>query len=549
MDFLNLISKKKQAKRLAEIMKILSRYSMTGWIKRIPFQSVRNMVASSETQAITDMPLPVRLRLALTEMGTTYIKLGQVLSTRADLVGPEIADELRKLQADTPADPSDVVRLTIRDELGKDPEELFQEFDPVAFSSASIGQVHRAQLADGQTVVIKVQHDGIQEKVRIDLELLEGLSKLLQEHVPDARAYQPVATTREFRRTLLRELDFLSERSHLEQFARNFAEDSTVHIPVVYPHLCSRRVLTMELLQGIPGSKPEKISDSGVDLNDFAKNAANVFLNMIFRDGFYHADPHPGNFMLMSDRVLGLLDCGMVGRIDESLRELFEDLLLSLLQGDSEGLADLLLRAGTAPADVDRAAFQSDVSEMLMEYGTKSIEDIDIGGALDQITNIISRYHVLMPSSASLLLKTLVMLEGTSRLLSPTFSLAELLEPFKDRLIRERMDPRRWLRRLQRSIRDVDHLVRQGPRNIADILNNLQAGKFKVKHEVQGLEVIANRMAAGLLIASLFMGSSMLLSRAFPPQVSGVSIFGALGCLAAIVLGSRLLWAIRKDMR
>ena len=549
MDFLNLISKKKQAKRLAEIMKILSRYSMTGWIKRIPFQSVRNMVASSETQAITDMPLPVRLRLALTEMGTTYIKLGQVLSTRADLVGPEIADELRKLQADTPADPSDVVRLTIRDELGKDPEELFQEFDPVAFSSASIGQVHRAQLADGQTVVIKVQHDGIQEKVRIDLELLEGLSKLLQEHVPDARAYQPVATTREFRRTLLRELDFLSERSHLEQFARNFAEDSTVHIPVVYPHLCSRRVLTMELLQGIPGSKPEKISDSGVDLNDFAKNAANVFLNMIFRDGFYHADPHPGNFMLMSGRILGLLDCGMVGRIDESLRELFEDLILFLLQGDSEGLADLLLRAGTAPADVDRAAFQSDVSEMLMEYGTKSIEDIDIGGALDQITNIISRYHVLMPSSASLLLKTLVMLEGTSRLLSPTFSLAELLEPFKDRLIRERMDPRRWLRRLQRSIRDVDRLVRQGPRNIADILNNLQAGKFKVKHEVQGLEVIANRMAAGLLIASLFMGSSMLLSRAFPPQVSGVSIFGALGCLAAIVLGFRLLWAIRKDMR
>ena len=549
MDFLNLISKKKQAKRLAEIMKILSRYSMTGWIKRIPFQSVRNMVASSETQAITDMPLPVRLRLALTEMGTTYIKLGQVLSTRADLVGPEIADELRKLQADTPADPSDVVRLTIRDELGKDPEELFQEFDPVAFSSASIGQVHRAQLADGQTVVIKVQHDGIQEKVRIDLELLEGLSKLLQEHVPDARAYQPVATTREFRRTLLRELDFLSERSHLEQFARNFAEDSTVHIPVVYPHLCSRRVLTMELLQGIPGSKPEKISDSGVDLNDFAKNAANDFLNMIFRDGFYHADPHPGNFMLMSGRILGLLDCGMVGRIDESLRELFEDLILFLLQGDSEGLADLLLRAGTAPADVDRAAFQSDVSEMLMEYGTKSIEDIDIGGALDQITNIISRYHVLMPSSASLLLKTLVMLEGTSRLLSPTFSLAELLEPFKDRLIRERMDPRRWLRRLQRSIRDVDHLVRQGPRNIADILNNLQAGKFKVKHEVQGLEVIANRMAAGLLIASLFMGSSMLLSRAFPPQVSGVSIFWAMGCLAAIVLGFRLLWAIREDMR
>jgi len=549
MELLDLIWKKEQIIRLAEIVRILARYSLTDWLQKIPFQTVRDMLSSAETQRIKDLSTPERLRLALTEMGPTFIKLGQVLSTRADLIGPEFAGELRKLQADTPADPFDVVARTIREELGKSPEEVFSTFEPGAFSSASIGQVHLARLADGQPVVVKVQHDGIQEKVRLDLELLKGLAKLLQEHVPDARAYQPVTTTREFQRTLFRELDFLSERRNMEQFANNFAEDATLHIPTVYRQMCSRRVLTMEWLQGIPGSKPDKIRASEVDLNDFAKNTANVFLNMIFRDGFYHADPHPGNFMVLDGGILGLLDCGMVGRIDESVRELFEDLLLLLLQGDSEGLADLLLQAGSAPADVDRVGFRSDVSDLLVEYGTQSLEEFDLGGALDQLTDIVRRHHVIMPAAAALLLKTLVMLEGTSRLLSPTFSLAELLEPFKERLIGQRLDPRRWLRKLQRSMRDVDRLIRQGPRNLADILERLQSGRLTIRHEHQHLETIANRLVAGLLTASLFMGSSLLLSNASPPLVSGFSIAGGIGCLAAVTLGGRLLWVIRKNVK
>jgi len=549
MDLLELIRHTEQAGRLKEIVRTLMYYRMGDWFKDVPLMALRDMLADSKSRAMRDRPLPERLRLALTEMGPTFIKLGQVLSTRADLVGPEIADELRKLQADTPADPPEVVRRTIQDELGKSPEDLFAEFEPAAFSSASIGQVHRARLADGQPVVVKVQHYAIQEKVRIDLELLLALAKVLQEHVADARAYQPVATAREFQRTLLSELDFSSERRNMEQFARNFAEDATVFIPAVYRHLCSRRVLTMDLLQGVPGSKPEKIHASGIDLNDFAKAVANIFLNMIFRDGFYHADPHPGNYMLLEGGVLGLLDCGMVGRIDGPMRELFENLLLLLLQRDSEGLADLLLQAGSAPDDVDRAAFRSNVTDLIVEYGTQSLDEFDLGGALDQLTGIVRRHHVLMPAAASMLIKTLVMLEGTSRQLSPTFSLVEVLEPFKEQLIIERIHPRHWFKRLQQSARDIDRLVKMGPRNLADILDRLQSGKLKIRHELAGLELIVNRLVGGLLIASLFLGSSLLLGWTFPPLVSGVSGFGALGCLIAMVLGGRLLWAIRKDLR
>jgi ubiquinone biosynthesis protein len=247
---------------------------------------------------------------------------------------------------------------------------------------------------------------------------------------------------------------------------------------------------------------------------------------MILRDGFYHADPHPGNFMLLADGVLGLLDCGMVGRIDEPTHELFEDFLILMLQRDSEGLADLLLRAGSAPEGVDRIAFRTDLSELLIEYGTQELDELDLGGALEQIIGIVRRYHILMPTSVSLLLKTLVMLEGTSRMLNPSFSLAELLEPFKDQLIRQRMDPRRWMRWLQRSARDID-----------------RSGKLKIRHEHERLEIIADRMVAGLLTASLFLGSALLMSQDFPPLVSGISVIGALGYLCAVVMMVKFLWS------
>ena len=543
MNLLDLRKRPRQGKRLVEIVRILRRYRVGDWFEGIAALRMPQALTRSEIREMRDRPLAERLRLALTEMGTTYIKLGQILSTRADLVGFEIADELRKLQSDTPADPPEVVQQIIIDELGEAPESLFSVFEPEAFSSASIGQVHRATLKDGQEVVVKVQHDGIQEKVRIDLEILMTLAKLLQEYVTEARAYQPVATANEFRRTLLRELDFTSERRNIEQFIRNFKEDSTVHVPAFYRDFCSRRVLTMEMLRGISGTKLDKIQSSGVPLDDFAKTAATVFLNMILRDGFYHADPHPGNFMLLEDGVLGLLDCGMVGRIDESTRELFEDLLILMLQCDSEGLADLLLRAGSAPEDVDRIAFRADLSELLIEYGMQELGELDLGGALEQITGIVRRYHVLMPTSVSLLLKTLVMLEGTSRLLSPSFSLAELLEPFKDQLIRQRMDPRRWMRWLQRSARDIDRLARKGPRNLADILEGLQSGRLKIRHEHERFEVIADRVITGILAASLFLGSALLMSQGFQPLVWGISLIGSLGYLCAVIIMGKLLWS------
>ncbi|MCK5834332.1 MAG: AarF/ABC1/UbiB kinase family protein [Lentisphaeria bacterium] len=545
MKLLNILRNPRYSKRLREVVGVFRKYNLDEWFVHIPLQSFRDMLKSKEAKSMRDMPLAVRFRLALSELGTTYIKLGQVLSTRSDIVGIEIAEELRKLQSDTPADSSETILELITDELGQPPELLFAAFDPIAFSSASIGQVHHAKLDDGRNVVVKIQHSNIQEKVNVDLELLQVLASAFQEYVAASRPYQPVLIAREFRRTLLHELDFTTERRNLEQFSKNFENDETVRIPETYSSLCSKRVLTMELLEGIPGSKSDQIQASGVSLDVFARDAANVFLNMIFRDGFYHADPHPGNYILMESGVFGLIDCGMVGRLDETSKDLFSQLLLMLIDGDGDGLADLLLRAGSAPEDVDRVTFRSDVNNLIIEHGSRSLDEFNLSEALEEFTSIVRRYQVLMPSSASLLIKTLIMLEGTSQELNPSFSLAEILQPFKEQLINQRISPKRWFKQISYTVRDIDRLIRQGPRNIADILERLQSGKLKIRHEVEGIDVVANKLVSGVLIASLFMGSSLLLSLKVAPLIGNTSLMGMIGSVTAIILGAKLLWKTR----
>ncbi|MGO9915231.1 MAG: ABC1 kinase family protein [Isosphaeraceae bacterium] len=546
MDLLGLAQRRDQLKRITEIARTLRRYDLADWIQKIPSGEIRDLLTSHETRALAERPWEERVRLALTELGTTFIKLGQILSTRADLVEPGLAAELSKLQSRTPPDPPEVAGRTIEMELGQRPERLYTEWESNAFASASIAQVHRATLSSGQLVVVKVQHDGIEERIRSDLGLLTALAQLLENHIPRARAYQPVPTVSEFRRTLLHELDFSAEMRNAEEFTRNFAGDGTVHFPVVYPKLCSRRVLTMEMMEGIPGSKQVELHQSGADLEEFAHRAANMYLNMICRDGFYHADQHPGNYMLLPGTIVGVLDCGMVGRIDDELREIFEDLLVALSQRDSEKLCELLLLVCSAPPDIAEAAFRADVTDFLGEYANQSIKEFDLGGALNQMTAIIRGHHLVLPSSVSLILKTLIVLEGTARQLSPNFSLMELVVPFQDHLMRERLKPKYWLAKSRRSRRDVDRLLSNGPKDLIRLLDRLRSGQFEIELEHRHLQTAVNRLVAGLLAAALFLGSAQLYSQSTPPVAFRVSVPGASGCIVALVMGTLLLRNIAR---
>lgn len=368
----------RNAARFHEVVSVAAKYGIAPWLSNIKADWIQRHLRSNDGQQISELTEPQRVRMALTELGTTFIKLGQILSTRPDLIGPEMAMELTKLQADTPPDDPDQVIATIDSELGQHPDELFREFDPQAFASASIGQVHHAVLHDGVSVVVKVQHAGIEEKVANDLEILMYIAELAETHSKELAQYRPVATAAEFRRTLIEELDFTREQRNLIRFLQNFKAEPGVRFPAPHPERCSRRVLTMDALQGISLSKSGLLADSGFDLSDIARRGANMFLEMVFRDGFYHADPHPGNLMILQDAVIGVLDCGMVGRVDEALREQIEDLLMAAIDQDSDRLVEALVEIGEIPPDFDRTALRSDVVQFVDEYGTVSIDDFDL---------------------------------------------------------------------------------------------------------------------------------------------------------------------------
>ncbi len=536
----------RNAKRFGEILAILGRYGLADWLSGLNYDWIHGRLVSFDGERLGRVTQEARIRLALTELGTTFIKLGQMLSTRADLIGPSLADELAQLRSHTPPDSPDKIRNSVRAELGKDVDELFAAFDDKPLASASIGQVHRARLHTGEHVVVKVQHEGIEHKILGDLDIMGVLGDLAQKHVSYVRAYQPVATLREFRRTLLNELDFAAERRNLDEFAANFKKDKFVHFPRVHSELCSRRVLTMELLVGVSGEDIQGMRNTGFDLNVFAQRGANMYLDMIFRDGFYHADPHPGNLMMLPGGVVGVLDCGMVGRLDDIMRQEVESLLLSIINKDAIELTDSVMRLGSVPPDLDRDALRSEISNFVSEYGSRSLKDFNLSAALKQMTDIIRRYQILLPSSLAMMLKMLVMLEGTSRQLNPNFNLAALIEPYQVKVMRHRLSIGRLIRKLYRAYRDWDRLIEMLPRDLAEILRRVRNGTFEMKHEHHQLEATVNRLVLGMLTASFFVGSSIMYSNAAPPAPGGISLLGATGYVMSLLMAWRLVRTIGK---
>ena len=530
----------RNARRLTEIFAVLGKYGLADWLGGLRIDWLQRQLVSFDGERLSNVSHEARIRLALIELGTTFIKFGQVLSTRADLVGAELASEMSQLRSNTPPDSVTAVKSMIQAELGKPVEELFAEFEEKAFASASIGQVHRAKLHDGQVVVVKVQHTGIEEKIASDLEIMAFLADFIQKHVTQFRPYQPLAVVREFRRTILKELDFACERRNLEEFTRNFADNATVHFPITYPDLSSQRVLTMEMLTGTSFENAAGLRQAGVDLNEIVCRGVNAYLEMIFTNGFYHADPHPGNLILLPDGVIGIIDGGMIGRVDDHLREEIECMLLGVIHKDPQEVTDVVVRLGSPPPDLDIEGLRSDLNEFNLEYGSRALRDFNVGEALNDITDIIHRYRVFLPAGCSLLLKTLVMLEGTSHQLNPSFSLAELIQPYEEKSLQRRFSTSKLWGKMSRAYRDWDRLMEQMPRDLSVILQHMRSGNYEIKHEHRRLETTVNHLVMGLLIAALFLGSTELWSRGIPPTLHDVSIPGVLGYFLALVLGFRL---------
>ena len=541
--------------RMTEIISVLSKYGLADWLSQLQLEFAKDLLKNRDGEALARHTREARIRLALAELGPTFIKLGQLLSTRPDLVGVPLADELALLQQHVPADPPEVVRKIVEDELGQPIRSLFAEFDDTPVASASIGQVHRAKLMSGESVVVKVQHAKIHETVRRDLEVLGGLAELA-EGLEEFAAYRPSVTVAEFSRSLRRELDFGREERNLQYFSQRYEEDPHVRIPRPHSEFCTPRILTMEWIDGVKLRNDERINAMGFDREEIARRGATFYLESIFTDGYFHADPHPGNIMLLPGNVIALLDFGMVGRIDEKLREQIEDILLAISNQDSVQLAAVLMRLGKCPSDLDEAALRADVTDFVTLYGSQSLDRLQIGRLLNDMSEMIFRYRITLPSQVAMLLKVLVTLEGTGKHLNPHFSLIEIMEPFQRKAMLRRLSPVRRIKKLRRIYSEVEHLVEILPGRMMNILEQVQQGRFEVHLDHRGLGPSVNRLVLGMLTSALFLGSTLMLSREVTPLLFSevtvlgmhrISLLGLSGCAVSILLGLRLIRSIMKS--
>ncbi len=542
-------------RRWREIIVILRRYGLADWLSQLRVDFIRDWIKDEQGVPLASYSRSTRIRMALTDLGPTFIKLGQVLSLRPDLIGLELAEELTQLQSEVPADSPKLVRELVEKSLGRPINEIYAEFDDVAIASASIGQVHRATLHDGTAVVVKVQHAGIEAKVHEDMEVMAGLA-VLADRLPDLAAWKPQVLVEQLSRSLKRELNFSRELQNLQNFARSLVKFKGVRIPRTFPELSSSRILTMEYIEGVAVNKLTCEAASDEQRQSIARLAADVYVEMIFTLGAYHADPHPGNVLVINGSELGLLDFGMVGRIDDRLRESIEEMLLSVISQDVSMLATLIKRVGRTPPRLDDSLLSIDVADLVANYGSQSLQNFDLSGALNDVTDIMHRHQISLPPQTSLLIKMLITLEGTLHQLAPKFSLIEVMQPFFRRMWMRRLSPKRQAKRIRRVYFELEALLETLPGQVSSVMQLIQEGRLDVHLAHKGLSPSVNRLVLGILISSVFLGSSILLAYEVPPLlfmqpvwwgIERLSLFGLLGYALSMMVGLRLVMAINRS--
>ena len=547
-------------KRWREILAVLRRYGLADGLThfRLPFRDVFKDQAGIPLSQFTREQ---RIRMALVELGPTFIKLGQILSGRPDLIGPVLQSELKTLRADVRPESIDNVRSTLAEELGEGYEESFQFIDPEPMATASIGQVHQAVLNDGTKVVIKVQRRGIENTVQQDIEVLGGVAQLA-ERVETLAAWGPSEMVRQMAPMITKELDFARERQNLELFAETIGKThSDVVVPKPYPGYCTRRVLVMDQLDGVPLA--DFLADDGIDTErasetrmHLSETIASVYLSMIFDDGLFHADPHAGNLIVLNDGHLGILDFGMIGRIDEKLRESIEEMLVAISSGDQSQLTRLIRRIGDAPPAIDDSVLSIDAAEFISTYGRQDLSSFDMSGAINDLSEMLHRHKIKLPNQSALLLKMLISLEGTLRELGASFDSLDVVRSFTKKMVIRRFSPLRRAKQARRIYLEAEHFMEEVPDELISLLKQARKGEVKMSLDHQRLGPSVNRLVLGLMASAVFLGSSLMLAMKVPPLLftqptvlgmQDLSLLGLGGVLSSITVMMWLLIAINRS--
>jgi len=543
--------------RYSQILGILFKYGFGDLVETLKIDQYLEiglqMISRKKRDRVEKSTRAERIRMAFEELGPTYIKLGQILSTRPDLVTPDLISELAKLQDEVPPFPFNDARKIIENELGQPLEESFSAFEEKPLASASIGQVHRAELLDGDSVAVKVQRPGIKKTIEVDLEIMLHLATLAEKHVEELSFHRPVKIVEEFAKTLERELDYNIEASSMERVARQFLDTPHVIIPAVFRETSSARVLTTEFIQGIKISNEELLDAGGYDKKLITKRGADICLSQVFDHGFFHADPHPGNIFVLPDNVICLLDFGMVGNIDRNTRESFVELVDSIVRRDESMAAHQILKLTSWEEEPDNRAFEKDVADFMGRHLYKPLKEINLGKLLQELLELAALHRLRIYPDIFLMLKALTTVEGIGRKLDPDFDMVAQSAPFVARVKLNRFSPKRIESDLVKLISQSYQFIHEFPKDLLEITRLIRYQKLSFKHDLEGMDrmlsthdQISNRISFSIVIAALIIGSALIVISKTPPLFYGISIIGIIGFLAAAILGIWLLVAILK---
>lgn len=548
----------KNIQRMRHIVAVLIKHGFYGVVERmnlhriVPFTKRLRKKAAEEAE----LSLPERIRLVFEELGPTFIKLGQLLSTRPDILPEEYIEEFRKFQDKVPPFPFEKAVQQIERELKSPIGSLFQKVEEGPIAAASIAQVHLAVLLDGREVVVKVQRPGIEHTVDTDIGIMYTLANLLIKYFPELSILDPVAIVDEFSRVIRREMDFTLEGFNTLKFREMFKDDPHLYIPDVYWDYTSKRILTLERIRGIKVDNVEKLVKKGIDPGKIAKIIGETFLRMVMVKGFFHGDFHAGNIFVLGPERIALVDFGITGRVDKELRDSLANIFIGLATQDYDMLVDEYARMGVLPEGINLSEFKRDYRDLMEPYFARPLERSSLGELLMGYVRVSFRYKIRHPRELLLINKCIIEIEGIIRLLDPKADLLDEAQPYAEEFIKERYRPGRVLGEVVEDLKEVNALVKESPSQLRQIMKKMINDKFTIDFVHVGLENFyseidrsSNRLSFALIISALIIGSSMVIQSGIGPLFMGFPILGVIGFAFAGILGLGLVISILRSGR
>ncbi len=555
MSLLTLNRSYRHLKRYHQVVSVLVKYGFREILARTNFGGRFPLSKKLLRGKTTEGSYATRIRMALEELGPTFIKLGQVLSMRSFLIPPELVKELAKLQDEVPPVPFAEIKPFVEKELGRELGDCFQSFQEEPIAAASIAQAHPAVTKDGEEVIVKVQRPTVRQIIATDMEILMEFAQLSKKYVPEIEQYDPVGVVQDLAKTTKRETDFLNEARNIELFARNFQGVETVYVLKVFRDLTTSKVLTMERIKGVKPYRPEVLREAGLDPKVVALNGGRILFKQIFEDGFFHADPHPGNLFILPGNIIAPVDYGMTGRLDSQLRAIFTDALIAVTRKDVEEIIRVLTQLGiTTDERANPISLRLDIAEFMDSYYGLQLAQIDLRQAMQKGSELARNYRVRIPSNLLLMERALGTYEEMGKMLDPRYDFISEARPYVKRLIRQRISLQELSRQSFKLLRDIYRLLRILPGELELIVTRLRRGELSVQLQHRGLEKLiaqidrtGNRLSLSLVIAALIVGSSLIIQIDRGPRLFNYPAVGILGFVIAGIFGIGLIITILRS--